>query len=768
MPSRATAAIGLVWLMLAAGPAGAQKAEQVVPDPSACSSQHDAVPAKGGGYVCRSKLKTQGDIFEKEKNPEDPCPEGTWWSPTRDPCSPIVCLRKKNLGSFKNFCPRAHHTHINSGADWEHPIVCVEDFLPENAKNGGAPLRPGGCQVCVFETPDHRNPKGPDWTFRLPVPDDVRRRAKERIEKTEDWRVQPSGIRPSKTAKGLPGFPKAPRSSGTGRKVPAAWGDFTLPHGWGAQSTGLSPSYHAPDNQHIYWHAENPCHEPVSREQFFERIKDWQWPGWPKHGRTWIGKDGPAPAVYKISALSGHYDGGGYAYCGGVMQKFFFSTRKIKTLEAMLSSLRCQTCRGPEASAYGVPLSSGAADAPPAPPPSASAAARGGPAAADTVDLSDLDVSGINARSEDTVRRSIRREALLRDVDSSLRQAMAEELSSIPTGKDLLRSLGGKLPMFYLGDIGRAGLSAVYKDPLNLFYFDCRSLRHLPGAPASGCADAQRWMLEQPERVHMFAWYTLPVFAHEVVHMLQRRRFGPGEELPNDGLYHEGEVEAKSTEMLCVLEAAERDSTVLSSRLPLWYGNAEELFVASWDPEDYFASVEKVYAGLHPGNATISLSEALRRTSPEAGASPTRDRLERMKAYYDRVLGTGLMDQWRVLSRRSLPLFSRKARKPCPAAARAILGHAMDLCAPRKEGAGAAPGRDCAGLSALHDEAVQEASARRFSGTPDPVCPGDGSSCGFEVRAFHDACLKPGILDLPAQRRAVDGPWSAEHLRPGP
>jgi hypothetical protein len=103
-------------------------------------------------YRCQPGLERTGDIFQDEKHEKDPCREGFWWARRRNnPCVPVECREQQNQADLtKGLCARGHHPHLDTGGDWERPIVCVLDYSPQNEATGGKSVKKDGCERCTI------------------------------------------------------------------------------------------------------------------------------------------------------------------------------------------------------------------------------------------------------------------------------------------------------------------------------------------------------------------------------------------------------------------------------------------------------------------------------------------------------------------------------------------------------------------------------------------------------------------------------------------
>lgn len=134
-----------------------------------CPQDKVAVPdPRTQEVACKPRLKRTREIFDQDKHPQDPCPDGTWWHRTREDCTPVVCTEESNTASLGPLCAKGQHEHLNTGADWTRPIVCVENYKPGNETTGGKNPKKNGCDLCVINKPEHRMDGGRAWRFEKP------------------------------------------------------------------------------------------------------------------------------------------------------------------------------------------------------------------------------------------------------------------------------------------------------------------------------------------------------------------------------------------------------------------------------------------------------------------------------------------------------------------------------------------------------------------------------------------------------------------------
>jgi hypothetical protein len=331
-------------------------------------------------------------------------------------------------------------------------------------------------------------------------------------------------------------------------------------------------------------------------------------------------------------------------------------------------------------------------------------------------------------RSPEALRAALARDALSREVSAAMREAVAKRLARVPAGRRLLAGIAGELPPICFSD-GRD--VAVFSDRLEAVFVNCRYAREMPGAPASDCRAALRWLLAEPKRIDELARRLDNTMAHELTHWRQHRLLGSGAGLPNDGRVTEMELEAKLVENEYYLESAERDPALLRSSLPRWKQQTRELWLLSWAPSDYLDATTKAYRSTTPGHATIPLSEALSRPSL---SDRDRERLERMKAYYDGALREALETRWKVRSPEGLLLFAGVARRRCPRVARSMADRALQSCADPR------PSPD---LSRVCGDARRLSRGLAADAGEDPFCPRNSPTCNFRLADFQAVCLAP-------------------------
>lgn len=164
-------------------------------------------------YVCKPKLERKRNVFQDEKNPVDPCPEGHWWRKDhRDPCRPVQCRDEQNGDFIPPVCPRHQHEHLVTGQDWTRPIVCVEHYKPGNEKTGGKNPAKGGCDLCTVNERGHFGDSPRPWYHeRLP-----NAREREQVDKQAKASRAAGGGEDAAPAAGGGGFGRFP-AMGRGR-----------------------------------------------------------------------------------------------------------------------------------------------------------------------------------------------------------------------------------------------------------------------------------------------------------------------------------------------------------------------------------------------------------------------------------------------------------------------------------------------------------------------------------------------------------------------
>ncbi len=157
----------LIPLLLASLTAEARAQKTYPADAFTCPFGTNAIYLRDKkSWACRPKLDRSGSAYVREKHHEDPCPDGYWWRKTRETCTPIICKKRFNPNRVRERCPDGHHEHLNTGADWTRPVVCVVDFKEEHLNGEGT--SEAGCDLCIIGEKGHFGGSKRPWAFAKP------------------------------------------------------------------------------------------------------------------------------------------------------------------------------------------------------------------------------------------------------------------------------------------------------------------------------------------------------------------------------------------------------------------------------------------------------------------------------------------------------------------------------------------------------------------------------------------------------------------------